>query len=249
MPTLLILGGTAEARALAARAVTLPDWRVITSLAGRTGAPRLPDGETRLGGFGGAAGLRDYLRVERVDRVIDATHPFAARISAAATAACAALTLPRLCLRRARWRPRPDDRWLTAADPAEAARLLAGLGRRVLVSSGRYGLDALATPALAGHRLIVRLVEPPPPPLANAEPLYQRGPFDADAEYALLRQLRIDTLLSKNSGGCASYGKMIAARRLRLPVVMFEPPPPPPGARTRRIDAALRWLTAARRSR
>lgn len=247
---LLILGGTAEARELAARCRDeLPGLQVTSSLAGRTRAPLLPAGALRSGGFGGAEGLRRYLREYRIDRLIDATHPFAAAISAAAVAACEAAAVPRLVLRRSPWLPQPNDRWLPVADMTAAAAALAapGLGRRVLVASGSRGLSALADRNLLGHYFLIRLIEPQtlPDALAGAEILLARGPFAAAEERRLLQRRRISVVLAKNSGGAAGYGKIAAARALGLPVVLLQPPPPPPGRHVEDLDAALNWLDDA----
>jgi len=171
MPRLLILGGTAEAAALA-RAVAGMD--VVTSVAGRTAPPRLP-GRVRVGGFGGAAGLEEFLRREAVDAVVDATHPFAARISAHAAAACAAAAVPRLMLLRPEWQPVTGDCWIEAADMDDAAARLPGLGRRALLAVGRQELAAFA--AVTGVEFVVRLLAEAPPPLPACRVVVGRGPF------------------------------------------------------------------------
>ena len=242
--SLLILGGTAEARALAA-ALAVPDAErpglaVTTSLAGRTRAPPRPAGALRIGGFGGADGLARYLSEHAVDAVIDATHPFAARISANAAAACRRLGVPRAALARPAWAPMPGDRWLPAADMADAATRVAGLGARPLLAVGRQGLAAFA--ARAGCRPVARVFERPDAPPPGIDLTVSRGPFDEAAEAAFLRREGIDLVVSKNAGGRAGYGKIAAARALRLPVLMVARPPPPAAPRVADVAGAVAWL-------
>lgn len=237
----LILGGTAEGAALAAACAARPELAVISSLAGRTVAPRPLAGAVRSGGFGGAAGLAAYLRAEGIERVVDATHPFAAKISAQAAAACAACGVPRLRLARPPWPQLPGDRWLAVPDLAAAADCLPTLGRRILVTTGQRDLACLIL--LPGLQLVVRTVEPPPAgvPLGVTW-LCARGPFGLADELALLRRHTIEVVLTKASGGAATYGKIAAARALGLPVVMLQRPPPPPGPVATDLAAALAWL-------
>lgn len=241
---LLILGGTAEARALAEAAAADARLSVITSLAGRTQAPAALAGETRVGGFGGAEGLARYLAEAAIELVIDATHPFAAQISRNAAAACAAAGVPRLLLQRPPWRSQPGDRWTVVRDTGQAADALADLGHRVFLALGRQDLASFA--AIADRWFLLRLVEPPsePLPLAVGALVIARGPFAEAGEIALLKHHRIEALVSRNSGGSATYAKLAAARALDLPVVMIERPPPPPGATAESPEAALAWLGA-----
>ncbi|NUL14607.1 precorrin-6A/cobalt-precorrin-6A reductase, partial [Streptomyces lunaelactis] len=175
---ILILGGTAEARQLAAELTELTEpteltgltgltglggFRVTTSLAGRVSQPRLPAGEVRIGGFGGPEGLARWLREQSVDAVVDATHPFAAAISAGAAYAAAAVGVPLCALRRPGWSAGPGDCWYPAASLADAAAQLPALGRRIFLTTGRLGLAAFAD--LGQLRFLVRSVEPPEPPL------------------------------------------------------------------------------------
>jgi precorrin-6A/cobalt-precorrin-6A reductase len=241
---LLILGGTGEATALAAAVLArLGDSiAVTTSLAGRTTAPKRPLGALRSGGFGGAAALAAYLAAERVTAVIDATHPFAARISAEAREACAAAGVARLRLDRAEWPRHAEDRWIEVDDVEAAAAALPALGRRAFLTIGHRGLEAFA--ALADMHFLLRLVEPPrrPLPFASAELLLGRGPFTLAVERLILERHGIDVLVTKASGGDATAAKVEAARERRLPVVMLRRPPPPPGPRVISIAAALDWL-------
>ncbi|MEV4702395.1 cobalt-precorrin-6A reductase [Actinoplanes sp. NPDC049316] len=238
MPQLraLVLGGTTEGRALAGR---VP---VISSLAGRTSNPLLPPGEVRTGGFGGVDGLERYLREERIDAVVDATHPFAATMTAHAAAATTRAGIPLLILRRPGWTEQPADRWHRVADLEAAAALLPALGKRVFLTTGRQSIAAFA--ALDGLRFVSRSVEPPVPPMPpHLEVVLERGPFDLAAERELLLRHRIDVMVTKNSGGSAA--KVDAARELRIPVVMVDRPPLPAGVPVAAtVDAAVEWLTA-----
>ncbi len=218
----LILGGTAEGAA-AARHLVASGIAVVTSFAGRTaGLPAVP-GQVRVGGFGGVAGLSAYLVAEGITRVIDATHPFATTISRQARQACAALDLPLERVDRPLWAKHPGDRWHWADDPAMAARMAPGLGRRILLTTG---LGSLAAFAKAGGPLyVVRLLaEPRRLPLRDYRIVLGRGPFSLADEVALMRVFRIDLLVTKASGGPATEAKIIAARRLRIPVLLIRRP-------------------------
>ncbi|MDW4908003.1 cobalt-precorrin-6A reductase [Streptomyces sp. ADMS] len=231
----LILGGTAEARRLAEllAAGALPGrqaLRVTNSLAGRVSTPRLPPGEVRVGGFGGAEGLARWLREHQVDMLIDATHPFAGTISFHAARAAAAAHVPLLALRRPGWVPVEGDDWHAAGSLAEAAALLPALGRRVFLTTGRLGLAAFA--ALDELWFLVRSVDAPEAPHpARLEVLLDRGPFTLDGERELLRRHRIDVVVTKDSGGPATAPKLTAAREVGLPVVVVRRPAVPEGVR------------------
>jgi precorrin-6A/cobalt-precorrin-6A reductase len=247
--TLLILGGTTEGYALAEALAGRPGVRVISSLAGRTPSPRRPAGELRSGGFGGVAGLKDYLAAEGVAAVVDATHPFAATMGEHAAAACAELAVPLLRLERPPWRPAAADRWAPVSDWPAAVAALRDLGaRRVLLALGRQELAPFAV--LDEIRFLIRCVSAPDPlpPFAHAEILLDRGPFDLAAERALLDTHRIDCIVCKNSGGSASAAKLRAARERAIPVVMRERPMRPASAMVADVAAAARWLRNALRS-
>ncbi|ROP46822.1 cobalt-precorrin-6A reductase [Streptomyces sp. PanSC9] len=241
-PHVLILGGTTEARRLAAELAARPGVRVTTSLAGRVARPGALAGEVRTGGFGGAEGLADWLRAHRVDALVDATHPFAGTITANAARAAAATGVPAVVLRRPGWRAGPGDDWTSVPSLDAAARALPRFGRRVFLSTGRLGLAAFAP--LTDRHFVVRSVDPPGPPLPpDAEVILARGPFTVADETELLRAHRIDVLVTKDSGGEATSAKLKAARDLRLPVLVVRRPALPPGVRTAAdVPAALTAL-------
>lgn len=242
---LLILGGTADAAELAGVAIARYRHRmtVISSLAGRTEIPGDIPGQVRVGGFGGVEGLVKYLRAEKIDFVIDATHPFAAAMSRHAALACAQAGVPRLALQRPDWPLTAGERRIAVPDMAGAAAKLRELGaRRVFVTSGAKDLAALAD--LTEAWLLVRLIEPPaePPPLAHYALIFARGPFTEVAEHGLMEEHGIDALLTKDSGGEATYGKVIAARDLGIPVVIIGRPASDVTNAVDNIEAALDWL-------
>ncbi|MEZ3182303.1 cobalt-precorrin-6A reductase [Streptomyces pimonensis] len=227
-PHVLVLGGTTEARALAGELSARPGTRVTTSLAGRVRRPGAVAGELRVGGFGGAQGLADWLREQRVDAVVDATHPFAQAITANAARAASETGLPLVVLRRPGWQPGPGDRWHPVPSLDAAADLLPRLGHRVLLTTGRLGLAVFAH--LTDLRFVVRAVEPPESPVPpHTHVLLARGPFTVADETALLREHRVDVLVTKDSGGAATAAKLTAARDLGLPVVVVRRPPLPDG--------------------
>ncbi|MGV9498491.1 cobalt-precorrin-6A reductase [Streptomyces sp. NPDC003642] len=227
-PHVLILGGTAEARALAGVLSARPGVRVTTSLAGRVARPGVLDGDVRVGGFGGAEGLAGWLLREKVTALVDATHPFAESITANAARAAALTGVRAVVLRRPGWRPGPGDRWHPVPSLGAAADLLPRVGRRVFLTTGRLGLAAFAH--LAALHFVVRSVDPPEPPLPpDTHVLLARGPFSVPGETALLREHRVDVLVTKDSGGAATAAKLTAARDLGLPVVVVGRPPLPGG--------------------
>lgn len=244
----LILGGTTEARRLAEAlaAAPLPGPRVTNSLAGRVAEPRLPPGEVRVGGFGGAEGLARWLREQDVDALIDATHPFAGTISFNAATAAAAAHVPLLALRRPGWVPVKGDVWRDAGSLAAAADLLPSLGRRVFLTTGRMGLAAFANRDELWF--LVRSVDPPQPPVpARMEVLLERGPFTLEGERELLLRHRIDVVVTKDSGGSATAPKLAAAREAGLPVVVVRRPPEPAGVRVvADHESAVAWLGQGR---
>lgn len=251
MTKILILGGTTEARALAEALSGRDDLAVTVSLAGRTASPVPHPVPVRTGGFGGAEGLAQYLAAERVALLVDATHPFAARISRHASMACAAAGVPILRLVRPEWVAGEGDRWTAVADGPAASAALGPAPRRVFLALGRQELAPFAS--APQHRYVVRSIEPvDAAPFADAVFIRARGPFDVAAEERLFREHGIEVVVAKNSGGGASDAKLAAARRLGLPVVMIARPPPEGEAvadvatALAAIDRALRRETVSR---
>ena len=244
---ILILGGTTEAVELARLLEADPRNLPITSLAGRTDAPRPLPGEVRIGGFGGADGLAEYLISQGIDMLVDATHPFAENISRNAAEACQQAGLPWVRLDRPAWKRRLGDLWIDAADADNAAKSLPSTAQKIFLSIGRQDLAPFS--ARDDVEFLVRMIEPPskPLPLGRHELILGRGPFDADAEETLLSQYGIDTVVSKNSGGDPTYGKIVAARRLGLPVVMIGRPPASDGPSVPTVTAAMEWITGQAR--
>ncbi|MFC8128756.1 cobalt-precorrin-6A reductase [Streptomyces sp. NPDC057302] len=242
----LVLGGTTEARRLAETLVdTLPAGaRVTSSLAGRVASPKLPPGEVRVGGFGGADGLAAWLRTHQVSALIDATHPFAETISFNAAAAAAAAHVPLLALRRPGWVPGDGDAWHPVGSLADAADALPALGERVFLTTGRMGLAAFA--ALDQLWFLMRSVDAPDTPHpVRMEVLLDRGPFTLEGERELIRRHRIDVVVTKDSGGAATAPKLAAAREARIPVVVVRRPPVPEGVAVADTpEQALAWLRA-----
>jgi precorrin-6A/cobalt-precorrin-6A reductase len=241
---LLILGGTGEAAALARGALArFGDAMTVTSaLAGRTRHPGPIAGQVRIGGFGGAPGLAAYMLEEGIDRLIDATHPFAAEISRAGRFAAERTGIPRLTMLRPPWRRHPLDRWIEVDSFEAAAQLVGRIGRRAWLT---VGASAIATFAPATSvRFVVRLIDPPrePLPLRFHELVLGRGPFGVAEERHLLQRHAIDVMVCKASGGAATEAKLVAARELSLPVIMVRRPPVEPGASVETVDAALEWL-------
>ncbi|MGE4218309.1 MAG: cobalt-precorrin-6A reductase [Alphaproteobacteria bacterium] len=242
--TVLILGGTGEALALARRLAAVPEIRAVSSLAGRTRSPVKPEGELRIGGFGGVDGLVRYIRDEKVDVVVDATHPFAAQMSANAAAACDVAHVARLLLLRAEWPRLEGDDWHVVSSIEAAVAALPLLGRRVFLTTG--GTEIRPFGRLAEHWFLIRVVDTPRLrlPLPNYEVVVGRGPFAEADDAALMQRHGIEVLVSKNSGGPATYGKIAAARRLGVPVVMVARPVPPLSFTVETAEAAARWVVS-----
>ena len=222
----LILGGTTESRQLAAQlATSRVKLDVVLSLAGRTREPMQYPVPLRIGGFGGARGLVDYLNERHIDLLIDATHPFAAQMSRHAALAAAETKTPFFALCRPAWQQAEGDRWTDAGSVPEAIGKLGKQSRRVFVTLGRQELAPLGT--APHHSYLVRSVDPVDPPLEIPDARYieDRGPFGIAAERALLAEHRIDVVLAKNSGGDATYAKIAAARDLGIEVVLVRRPP------------------------
>ena len=242
----LVLGGTTEASALVARLAPETDFAVTLSLAGRTAAPRPEPVPMRVGGFGGAEGLARWLTENGIEAVIDATHPFAARISANAAAACRAAAVPLLALRRPAWERQPGDDWIEAASVPACLDALGPAPRTVFLTIGRQELSAFA-PA-PQHAYVVRTIEPVGDalPVPNLVTVSARGPFALADEIRFMRESRIEVLVTKNSGGAATYPKIEAARRLGLPVVIVARPALPDVPAVSDPAGALGWLRSER---
>jgi precorrin-6A/cobalt-precorrin-6A reductase len=238
----LILGGTTEASELAQLLADDPRYDTTLSLAGRTLNPRMQPVRMRSGGFGGVDGLAAWLEQEAIQAVIDATHPYADQISSNAVAACKRLAIPLASVVRPAWQPQAGDKWLEVASAEAAADTLGSKPRRVFLSLGRSEVGAFV--ARPQHHYVARMVDPPgdvalPP---DFRLVLSRGPFDRQAETALLKQEEIDVVVSKNSGGAATYPKIEAARGLGIRVVMIARPDKSRGYAVEHARDAISWL-------
>jgi precorrin-6A/cobalt-precorrin-6A reductase len=245
MSRVLILGGTTEARGLAERLAKRADLEIVLSLAGRTMSPAPLPVPVRRGGFGGAAGLAHYLIEQRIDAMVDATHPYAKIMSVNAAAAARKSGIAFIALRRPAWLVVSGDRWDEAADVGEAVRKLGDRPRRVFIALGRNELAPLVN--APQHFYLIRSVDPVDPPLALPRAAYVRGrgPFSEADDRALLVHHAIDIVVAKNSGGAASYGKIAAARMLGIPVIMLRRPPAPEAPAVETVGDAIAWLDHA----
>jgi precorrin-6A/cobalt-precorrin-6A reductase len=219
---ILILGGTTEARQLAGKLAQRAE--ITLSLAGRTESPVAQGVPTRSGGFGGAEGLANYLREQETDLLIDATHPYAANISRNAAEAANLANVPIFALRRPAWEPVEGDRWTLVGDAAEAVQALGAAPRKIFLALGRQEIAEFAS--APQHSYVIRSVDPVEPPLGVPDATYilARGPFAEAGEMELLTTHRIDAIVAKNSGGSATYGKIAAARKLGIEVILFRRP-------------------------
>ena len=242
MKRLLILGGTGDAVNLAARTVEIGGLETITALAGRTSLPGAVAGLLRVGGFGGESGLAEYLRSMQIDLTIDATHPFAARISWNAAQAATKIGIPHLQLVRPEWERQPADDWIEVDCIERAVTAIPAIVERIFLTIGRQQLAPFAS--LTDRWCLVRSIDPPDAEigLPPGELLLDRGPFCLEKERQLLIDYRIQTIVTKNSGGDATYAKIIAARELKIPVVIVQRPIVPEGDRVSDVSAALAWL-------
>ena len=243
-PRVLILGGTTEARRLAEHLVGRADIEVVSSLAGRVASPRVPTGQVRVGGFAGATGLTEWIRAHGIRAVIDATHPFAATMSWNAAAAAAASHVPLLALRRTAWAPGEGGQWHEATSLEDAALMLPALGLRHFLTIGRLDVSCFAD--VTGAWFLARSIDPPDEPTPpQMELLLDRGPYSLDTELALMRGRRIDTVITKNSGGEAMAAKLVGARQLGLPVIMVQRPAAPMGVlEVPDVLSAVDWVNS-----
>lgn len=238
--TVLLLGGTGEGKALA-KALADANVPAIASLAGATRAPDPLPLPSRIGGFGGEAAFRDYLAENAITAVVDATHPFASRITERTCRICRQVDIPYLHLLRPEWVPVPGDRWQFIDSEEDAAALISP-GQTVFLGTGRQTLAKFAN--LVGCRVICRQIDPPdgPFPFPGGEFLVGRPPFPVVDEIALFERLGVDWLVVKNAGGDASRTKLTAARAKQIPVVMINRPPMPAAERVETVAAAMQWV-------
>jgi precorrin-6A/cobalt-precorrin-6A reductase len=238
----LILGGTSDASQLAVKASAISGLEVITSLAGRTRQPSKIDTPTRIGGFGGIEGLVNYLQNNAIALLIDATHPYAAQISFNAATAAKLCNLPHVMLVRPEWKPVNGDRWIEVESLKVAADLIPSLAKRVFLTIGRQELSTFTR--LEDTWFLMRMIDSPEAdiPIPNGQLLLKRGPFSLADERKLLIKYQIQVIISKNSGGDATYAKIVAARELGLPMVMVKRPVMPESDRVIDVEGALEWL-------
>ncbi|RXR30809.1 cobalt-precorrin-6A reductase [Sphingobium fluviale] len=241
MRHVLLLGGTTEASALA-RLLAARGIAATLSYAGRTEAPRLQPVPIRVGGFGGVAGLADYLRQHRVTHLVDATHPFAATMSAHAVEAARQAGIAHVALTRPAWQPAPEDRWTHAADIDGAVAALAGPARRVMLALGRMHVEAFA--AQPQHHYLLRFVDAPdrPPALPRHSLVVDRGPFTTEGDRTLMQAHAVDLVVCKNAGGTGAQAKLLAARQLGLPVLMIDRPAVPERTEFYNPEDVIDWL-------
>jgi len=240
MKKILILGGTGDAVKLAAKLVPVPEIEVISSLAGRTRKPAALVGQVRIGGFGGATGLANYLQQNSIDILIDATHPCAGQITCNGAIASQLAKIPHLMLVRPQWQKVRGDNWIEVESVEAAAQAIPESVKRVFITSGRQQLEPFL---LRSHIwYLMRSIDPPDIELPNSKVLLDRGPFNLEQERKLLQDYQIEAIISKNSGGSATYAKIIAARELDIPVVMVKRPAIPEGEKVNDIEEAIAWL-------
>jgi precorrin-6A/cobalt-precorrin-6A reductase len=239
---ILVLGGTGDSARLIPELAALPNVETIASLAGRTPKPNVPSvGQVRRGGFGGVDGLVQYLKAEKIDLLIDMTHPFAAQITRNASIAAQQVGIPRLVFCRPAWEQVAGDRWVSAADLNAAAALFPVMSDRVFLMIGRQELGAFAR--VVDCWFLMRMITPPDlDELPKGEVLLDQGPFDLVKETQLLMDYRIGAIVSKNSGGNAAYAKIIAARNLSIPVVMIPRPLLPEGKVVSEVSEVVAWV-------
>ena len=242
MKKILILGGTGDAVKLAAKLATVPEIEVISSLAGRTRKPAALVGQVRIGGFGGATGLANYLQENSIDILIDATHPCAGQITCNGAIASQLANIPHLMLVRPEWEKVNGDNWIEVESVEAAAQAIPELVKRVFITSGRQQLEPFLQRSHIWY--LMRSIDPPDIELPNSKVLLDRGPFNLEQERKLLQDYQIEAIVSKNSGGSATYAKIIAARELGIPVVMVQRPTRPEGEKVTDIKEAIAWLIA-----
>ncbi|SFG01525.1 precorrin-6A/cobalt-precorrin-6A reductase [Novosphingobium sp. CF614] len=241
MPNVLLLGGTTEASALA-RLLAARGIATTLSYAGRTATPRAQPVPVRVGGFGGVTGLADYLRQHRVTHLVDATHPFAATMSAHAVDAARLAGVPHVALTRPAWEPASEDRWTRVPDIESAVAALCGPARRVMLALGRMHVEAFA--AQPQHHYLLRFVDTPErlPALPRHSLIVDRGPFTVMGDSTLMQRHAIDLVVCKNAGGQGAEAKLLAARQLGLPMLMIDRPAIPDRMEVYRPEDVFAWL-------
>lgn len=242
MLRVLILGGTSEATDLAAKVANMTGIEAIASLAGRTRESLATLGNVRIGGFGGVTGLVEYLQNQKINVLIDATHPFANQISGNAATAAKQVGISRLLINRPAWEKQEGDNWIEVENIRDAAAVVENQAQRVFLTIGRQEISAFSH--LQKIWFLMRMIDPPddniivPPGLV----LCDRGPFSLANEREILTHHQIDTIVSKNSGGNATYPKIIAARERGIKIIMVKRPPVPAGEQVADVDSAVKWL-------
>jgi precorrin-6A/cobalt-precorrin-6A reductase len=244
MKKILILGGTGDAVKLATKLVAIPEIEVISSLAGRTKKPLALVGQVRIGGFGGAEGLANYLQENSIDILIDATHPCAGQITNNGAIASQIANIPHLMLVRPQWEKVAGDNWIEVESVAAAARAISEEVDRVFITSGRQQLEPFLERSQIYPNIwyLIRSIDPPDLELPNSKVLLDRGPFSLEQERQLLRDYQIQAIVSKNSGGDATYAKVITARELGIPIIMVQRPAMPEGNKVTSITDAIAWI-------
>lgn len=248
MKKVLILGGTGDAVKLAAQLSTIPEIEIISSLAGRTKKPAALVGQVRIGGFGGAEGLVNYLQEYSINFLIDATHPCAGHITINGAIASQIVKIPHLMLVRPQWGKVSGDNWIEVESVEAAAQAIPESVNRVFITSGRQQLEPFSQRSHTYPKTwyLMRSIDPPDIELPNSKVLLDRGPFSLEQERKLLREYEIEAIVSKNSGGDATYAKIIAARELEIPIVMVQRPAMPEGQKVVSIEEAIAWLNLHR---
>lgn len=243
-PNLLVLGGTTEATALC-RVLAERGLQATISFAGRVARPVRQPLPQRVGGFGGVEGLVSYLRAQNISHVVDATHPFAAQMSRNAVTACAHAGVPLVALTRAPWVAEPEDRWTSVPDMDAAVDALERPKEHVILAIGRMHLMDFAPHPQ--HFYLLRLVDPPEitPPFPDHRIVVDRGPFSLQGDLDLIRAHHISLVVSKNSGGTGAYAKLLAARRMGVPVIMIDRPQLPKRQELHSAEAVLDWVAHA----
>ena len=240
---ILILGGTGDAISIAEKLSLIKNYKIITSLAGVTQKPRLPIGKTHIGGFGGREGLVNFLEANKINLIVDATHPFSTQIKENAIFASNELFVPIIHFVRDQWKMEIGDKWHMVDNLPEASNKLRELSStrklKVFLTVGRKGLADFAD--ILNSKFVIRSIEKPLAlgGFSRAEWIEGRGPFSFDNELKLLQQEQIDIIVTKNSGGLSGKAKLLAARTLGLPVIVVRQPPRPLGVKCNTIEGIV----------